>query len=209
VTAPDFASAWYVAHEIANGEYVFPGLTPRKGDRVVDVGANVGLYSLWAARKGATVTAYEPGPDAFTHLDRNVLGKSITAIHAAVVGAEPDGGTIRLYLDGERSTRNTITARNIGNGAELANFVVTPALSLATVLRGGCDLLKIDCEGAEFDIIANTAPDVLATARRVVLEFHSQFGSGDTLLAQLRAAGFSAQIISRDEEFGVIGAAQP
>lgn len=209
VTAPDFASAWHVAHQIADGEYMFPGLTPRNGDRVVDVGANVGLYSLWAASKGATVTAYEPGPDAFAHLARNVLGKSIKAVNAAVVGAEPEGGTIRLYLDGERSTRNTITAHNVGNGAALADYVVTPALTLAAVLRGGCDLLKIDCEGAEFDIVENTASDVLATARRVVLEFHSQFGSEEALLARLRAAGFSAQIISQNGEVGVIGAAQP
>jgi hypothetical protein len=123
-----------------------------------------------------------------------------------VVGSQPDSGTIRLYIDGERSTRNTITARNIGDGAQIADNVLTPAVSLATVLEGGCDLLKIDCEGAEFEMLENTPAPVLAKAQRVVLEFHRQFGSDVTLLDHLEAAGFAARIISEHDEFGVIGA---
>lgn len=58
---------------------------------VFDVGANIGLFSLFIAREhpGATIIAFEPSPDAFTALAANVedLGLPVTCLPAAVGGA--------------------------------------------------------------------------------------------------------------------------
>ena len=57
----DAASARYLAREIFEYEcYAAQGLEVTKGDTVVDVGANIGLFSIWASDLGARVLAFEP-----------------------------------------------------------------------------------------------------------------------------------------------------
>lgn len=202
--APDATAAWGITRQIAGGEYRYEHLTPRQGWKVIDVGANIGVYSLWAERRGATVTAYEPGPETFEHLVANTKGKRIAARHAAVVGAH--AATARLFLHGERSTRNTLIGREIETGEQLDASVEVPAIPLDEVLTDGCDLLKIDVEGSEFEILANVSEENLRRAKRIVLEFHRTAGPLQTLLDRLAAAGFRAEILDDAGPFGVIGA---
>jgi FkbM family methyltransferase len=209
VSAPDHVAAWGIVQQVAGGEYAYPGLTPRRGDRVIDIGANVGIYSLWAERRGATViAAYEPGPDAFAALASNVADRRVAPIHAAVVG-KSQTGSVDLFVHGERSTRNTVVGREIGSGAPLEQRVTVPAVPIHEVLAEPCDLLKIDCEGAEFDIMASASTCSLRRIERIILEFHRTVGDPQSLIARLTAAGFAARILAGEDPeqpFGVIGA---
>jgi FkbM family methyltransferase len=211
LSAPDRVAAWGITRQIADGEYAYPGLTPGSGDRVIDIGANIGVYSLWAERHGAVVTAaYEPGPDAFKALQDNVAGRRVTPVQAAVVGDSNDR-LVDLFLHDERSTRNTLLGREIGSGSELTRKISVSAVPISDVLTEPCDLLKLDCEGAEFDIITAASDEQLRRAMRIVVEFHRIVGDPGALLNRLRDAGFDAQILSGadpDEAFGVIGAAR-
>jgi FkbM family methyltransferase len=208
--APDAVAAWAISRQIADGEYAHPGLMPERGERVVDIGANIGVYSLWAARRGARVTAYEPAPSTFLDLVANVSRAShITPVQAAVVGATPPGQSVTLFLHDERSTRNTLLGREIGTGDTLGRSVEVPAVGIADVLAEECDLLKVDCEGGEFDIFKAADDFSLRRARRIVLEFHRVAGDIQELVDRLASAGFRTAILQGadlDDPFGVIGA---
>jgi FkbM family methyltransferase len=210
LSAPDPVAAWGISRQIADGEYAYSGLMPERGDRVVDIGANIGVYSLWAARRGAEVAAYEPAPDTFPHLLSNVSQAArITPIQAAVVGVSPPSGSVSLFLHEERSTRNTVLGQEVGTGEPLGRHVDVPAVGISEVLGKSCDLLKVDCEGAEFDIFAAAEDVMLRRARRIVLEFHRVAGHPDELLGRLVSAGFTASLlegVDSAEPFGVIGA---
>jgi FkbM family methyltransferase len=210
LSAPDPVAAWGISRQIADGEYAHPGLMPEPGERVVDVGANIGVYSLWAARRGAQVVAYEPAPETFPHLLSNVSRVSnITVVQAAVVGFAPPNGSVTLFLHDERSTRNTLLGQEVGTGEPLGRRVDVPAVGIADALAEGCDLLKVDCEGGEFDIF-NVADDAsLRHVRRIVLEFHRVAGDPQELLDRLASAGFRSAILQGADPadpFGVIGA---
>jgi len=190
--------------QIAMGEYRWPGLTPESGWRVVDVGANIGVFSLWAERLGAHVTAYEPEPRTFGALVRNVAGRQIWPRRAALVGeAVP---TTRLYLSDVRSTRHTLLAKEIESGTSLRDFVDVPAVTLADVVECGCDLLKLDCEGAEFEALLRADDKTLRRARRLFVEFHRIGGSPELLVDRLEAAGMSVDVLAANEAVGVLGA---
>lgn len=209
LSAPDPVAAWGISGQISDGEYSFPGLVPRKGEHIVDIGANIGVFALWAARKGASVTCYEPGPDAFACLVRNTAGRPINVMHAAVVGRSTPESMVRLYLHEERSTRNTLLGIEIGSGQELMSHVDVPAVSIDKVLADGCDLLKVDCEGSEFDIFDGTDGTILRQTRRIIVEFHRTAGDPQLLLQRFSDSGFHAQILkgtSPSDVFGVIGA---
>jgi FkbM family methyltransferase len=140
---------------------------------------------------------------------RNAAERPINAVHAAVVGRSNPEDRVRLYLHAERSTRNTLLGHEIGSGQELTNHVDVPAISIEEVLTDACDLLKVDCEGAEFDIFGNIDSDVLRQARRIVMEFHRTAGDPELLLQRFSDSGFRAQILEGadpSDAFGVIGA---
>jgi FkbM family methyltransferase len=209
LSGPDPVSAWGISRQIAGGEYDYPGLVPQARDRVIDIGANIGVYALWAARRGAKVIAYEPGPATFPHLEINVAGKEITPVHAAVVGRASAEGTVPLYLHDERSTRNTLVGQEIGTGTPLGRRTDVPAAAIDEVLAEGCDMLKVDCEGGEFEIFDGVSDAALQRVKRIVLEFHRTVGDPQALIDRLTRAGFEASIVAGEdtaEPFGVIGA---
>lgn len=204
MTAPDASTAWMVALQIAVGEYRWPSLTPEPGWRVVDVGANIGVFSLWAERLGADVTAYEPEPRTFASLVTNVAGRRISPRQAALVGkAVP---TVRLYLSEVDSTRNTVAGKEIESGERLGDFVDVPTVTLEDVVGSGCDLLKLDCEGAEFESVLHADDDTLRRAQRIILEFHRIAGSPEVIVDRLEAAGLKVNVLWESESVGLIGA---
>lgn len=209
LAAPDLTSAWAITAQIADGEYNYAGFVPRDGWKVLDIGANIGVFSLWAQKKGAVVTSYEPGISTYDCLKRNCAGRAIATHHAAVVGEPRPGGRVDLYVHDERSTRNTLVGHEIGTGRPLSEKVSVPAVPIADVMSEPVDLLKVDVEGAEFEVFEHATDEQLRRAERIVLEFHRSVGSPTVLLERLEACGFSAQILDGDSDnasFGVIGA---
>jgi FkbM family methyltransferase len=190
VSTDDLPSAWDLAFPIWSGEYDEPGFVPHRGWTVVDIGANIGFFSMLAAARGARVTAYEPHPESFRHLQRNTRKWGVDCRQAAVVG---DGSErVRLYVHPERSSRNTLTGAEIGSGEALTTAIDVPAIEFSDVLREPVDLLKVDCEGAEFGFLDQA--DVVRNAKRIIAEVHATAGDPEQLRRAVEAAGFDARL---------------
>lgn len=172
---------------IAAGEYAAPGFEIAPGDRVVDVGANVGAFAVLAASSGAFVDAYEPHPETCAHLRRNTAGLGVRCVHAAIVAKAPTHGTVMLAIDPASDTRHRVDQAGIE----------VPAVTLAEAIGGGCDLLKLDCEGSEFELVAGTPADSLLRARRVACEVHPWAGEAHALAGRLASLGFQTRIEPR------------
>jgi FkbM family methyltransferase len=164
------------------------------GATVIDIGANVGMFAFCVASlsRPRRILCYEPFPDSFGLLRRNIernAGVPITAFPVAVAGRS---GTRALYVDASAACNGFFA------GAGLP-AVSVDCVTLAQVFEGEgvarCDLLKLDCEGAEFEILLNTPPAVLSCIDRVALEYHEQLTgrSSDELIDRLRAAGFTVR----------------
>jgi len=190
------------------GEYDFDGYVPARGWRVVDIGANVGVFAMLAANRGARVVAYEPNPDTFGRLLANTAKWRVECHHAAVVGKSE--GTLPLFLHPLRDTRNTLLGArggvlNTRASAQSAappppiygETVDVPTVSIDDVLDEPCDLLKIACEGGEFEIFSTVTPR-LRNAKRIVLELHTEMetdhGNASRLVAAVRDAGFEVEV---------------
>jgi FkbM family methyltransferase len=142
---------------------------------VVDVGAAMGDFTVHAARlcPGGTVHAFEPLPESFARLEEHVRVNGVTNVRASAVAIAGQEGTLALYtvtgLSGQHRTAGD------GTSAE-APLITVRAMTLGQAFeRHGiarCDLLKIDCEGAEFEILLGLAPEVFSRIARIVLEYH-------------------------------------
>lgn len=134
---------------------------------VVDVGANVGAFTIWARQRWNVEMAYcyEPTPETFAMLDANLdaHGGACDAIQAAV---DAKAGRIRMYRGKTNPGENSLYRRE-EQSADSFDVETVAASSLPK-----CDLLKIDAEGAEDVILAGYKH--LPIVSLVLLEWHGE-----------------------------------
>lgn len=126
-------------------------------NRVVDIGANIGLHSIVLSRCGYEVTAFEPDPEHYkllsTHLELNGC-TNVEAVQAAVSSKEGTTGFIRVLGN---TTGSHIAGAKSDPYGELEEIEVrTVGASDATK---DADLLKIDAEGHEVEILKSIPID--------------------------------------------------
>lgn len=181
-------------HVIGEREYHPPGYEVGPDDVVIDVGANIGAFSVLAARKATNgrVIAFEPEPDNFALLCENLSRngcENVTPVRAAVTDR---AGIVTLNLNADSGAGHSLHRDPSGRG------VSVPAMTLADVFDAYavelCDFLKLDCEGAEYDILYTLPRNLFGRVRRVALEYHAdpavKRDRGDELVAFLRGVGF-------------------
>lgn len=147
----------------------------KPGDLVMDIGANVGIYSAWCASRGASVVAYECDPKVLGHLYKTADEAMFTVMPMAV-RSKPE--LLRYY-----SHVGRIGDVAFYNGAvegmvpwakaeeDDAVEVVATAFSMALGAQGW-DMVKIDIEGGEADLLLNTPESYLRQIKRAYVELH-------------------------------------
>jgi FkbM family methyltransferase len=156
--------------DVLEGEYEtgYEGV----GLDILDVGANVGSFALWATARwpGSRVTSYEPHPGTFAFLQRNTAGRTdITPVNAALFpgGITRATFTSRFAGDGE-STLAAYAGDTFVAGAQTETYQV--AVVDPTSLPSP-DIVKIDIEGGEGDVL--DAIDLSRTSL-VLLEYQNR-----------------------------------
>lgn len=143
----------------------------KPGDLFVDIGANIGIYSLLAAERGAHVIAVEPDARSIERLRENVaLNGYDVEIHRAAVSDAP--GTVRMTTDLDMG--NHLVLEQDGG----ARTEEVPALTLDELLGDRIAAgVKIDVEGAESLVLAG-ARRALASKRIRLMQIEWNFCSG-------------------------------
>ncbi|RIV22588.1 FkbM family methyltransferase [Fibrisoma montanum] len=168
---------------------------------VIDVGANAGFFDIQLLSKigQATIYAYEPMPanvQTFQQtLQQNApLQQSVRLFQMAVTGKPLD--QLDLYAEAAEKSQVVASAFAGFNGNNTQRITV-PCVTLADIIRNNglesVDLLKLDCEGSEYDIIYNTDPDLVRCIQKMVVEVHNldkDRNNIDTFNAYLRSLGF-------------------
>lgn len=138
---------------------------------IIDIGAHIGLFCLYvrALNPNARIHAYEPGTENFQTLKKNLLRnhfeKNIIAKNLAVAA---NGGPRSLYISLDSHNHSLI------NYQKTAVIEKISAISLPKILEktGPVDLVKMDCEGAEFEILPSLSKDDFSKIKSLYLEYH-------------------------------------
>lgn len=139
---------------------------------IVDCGANIGLFSLYAFDVNNTVYAIEPTPTHFEKLEH--LTKSFSNIKKFQQALGPENGPVTFYMCPNNSTMNSIAN-------EYGNKITVDGIRLDTFLEKNgidhVDFLKMDIEGSEMlaltkEIITN----VKSKVKQWFIEVHVVFG---------------------------------
>ncbi len=189
----------HIFHRIfARDEYRLDGAAPGAWDTVIDVGAHIGLFAVRAAPLARRVLSYEPVRGNFEVLRRNLdhpRFAHVRAVEKAVAGRR---GGVEIFPSDNPSAHSMHPAE-APRGAPLRVEAVTLEDVFAEHAVGTCDLLKLDCEGAEYEILEAVPDGLWPRVRRIRMEFHPVAGGGgwtpERLRSFLEARGYACDLL--------------
>jgi FkbM family methyltransferase len=166
--------AWIVKETNLDRDYEAHGVPLQDGWAIVDIGAGLGDFTVFAARRAphGRLFAYEPAPDSVVLLERNLQLNAIRNVEVHPVAVASQAGALTLDVSGGVA----VQYRTVGANGAAAGRITVRSVALADVLAGlpggACDFLKMDCEGAEYDLLLGLDDAALGRIRRVCLEYH-------------------------------------
>lgn len=191
----------------------------KKGDVMVDIGANIGYFSLLAASLGAKVYAFEPERKNFDYLLKNIeLNKyNIFAFPKAVSNKN---GAAKLYLCSYDSGHHTIHQnkgiteyRKTSLLRKCLNLISRQEIQITTIrlddfVKEKVDIIKMDCEGSEalafegMDRILRENQDIKLIVEFFPLLLESMGSSPEDFINKILWYGFKIEIIPFDYNAG-------
>lgn len=194
-------------------------LSLKEGDRFIDVGANIGYFSLLASSlvgRSGRVHAIEASPTIFEQLKHNVNRNHCTNVQAYNMAASDTEGLLPIFLAGKGNLGGTTTLAAVAcrDGHTYETQVV--AKPLASIIGEdellGARLIKIDVEGAEAAVIKGIErllPRCSQQTEWVIEVTPERIGHAETqtLLSTFVAAGY--RLYHLENDYGYAGYTSP
>lgn len=167
----------FVFGELRSDYYGLEKIQLSENDIVLDIGANVGMFSIYAKKKfGCRVIAFEPVLSNFEQFQKNIIlnGLSLSDIelHNTAI-TDVEGGEIKIGTPKD----------NTGGSSAFYHTHDMPICKTETIdkyITEGCVYLKIDCEGGEYAIIP-TILDKLNQFKYIGIEYHKFSAAQDPI----------------------------
>lgn len=161
------------------------GKLPAKGKTVLDVGANIGDSPIYFALRGASkVIALEPFAKNYLTAKRNIelnnLSDRIILLHA---GCASEGGSINIDPGHESNTISRLSSSS-EHGTSINLMNLKDIVDRYNIEKGS--ILKMDCEGCEYDVILSASEQTLQTFSHIQIEYHYGYKNLKEKLKQSR-----------------------
>jgi len=179
------------------------------GNFVIDVGGYIGETALFFAQRGARrVFCVEPAPDNLRLLEQNISQSSfkdkIVIIRAAILDKD---GIVEFYIDNQIHHSYHVADYHefMKNYTREPSKYNVQAMSFQSLLEytglEEVDVVKLDCEGSEYDILLGTPDSVLKRVRKYIIEYHN---GPDVLVKRLDDLGYKVREKFRGGAIGLL-----
>ena len=198
------ATVWLVE------DYKISGFEVKEDDVIIDIGAHIGLFSLFASQycKNGKILCYEPVKENFEILIENLELNKINNIAPFNFAVSKNDEKTKMYLNSDDS------AHSIFSSGE--NFVEVESTTIKTIFDENnldhCNLLKLDCEGAEYEIIESIPNEYFLKIDKIIIEYHLATKKSklyENLLKKLNELSFKIKVEKISEDMGMIYAINP
>jgi len=177
-TTLDGLKFWYFAAESPPQdprEFIVKGLefhhriSGLSGWEAIDVGANIGSYTLRLARRFQSVTAFEPSPAHNKVLRLNIALNHLRNVHVREVALSDVNGISPLYI---RAGATSLEASHYGLGYDSVSFVRTAKLDEYQTKFTKLDFVKVDAENLEYAILKGAIGMISKFRPVIAVEVH-------------------------------------
>jgi len=155
---------------------------------IVDIGANIGVFALFAAFSGAkAVYAFEPSSASYKVLLKNIRVNGIDSIIRAKRVAVVGQARAPVKFPRRSDVMNTI----LPESSDSDDYDLVPAITFSEIVSSldSVDLVKSDCEGGEYDIFLHCNESDMQKVGEIRMEYHR--GPRDELITRLTGIGYA------------------
>lgn len=155
-------------------DYSPDGFAIRPTDTVVDIGAQIGSFTVMAGTiaKAGRVISFEPTSLNFPFLKKNVELNRLSNVHVYKKAVASQNGTAEMTLSDTNSGGHSLLTEFTPSGQkETVETISLPSIFSQEKVRV-INFLKLDCEGAEYDILYNCPDDTLNHIEKMAMEYH-------------------------------------
>ena len=179
---------------------------------IIDVGAHVGMFSLYSAalNRNVPIYSYEPDPENFKLLKEHLTENRVTNVYPKNLAISATSGQRVLFLKPDSHNHSLISDENDEKEQKIYTSSLDGILKKIKEINDldSCDLLKMDAEGVEFEIFENAEKNLIRRFNNIYMEYHELMENlrGENIRKILEKSGFKATIMpSRyDCRFGFI-----
>jgi FkbM family methyltransferase len=188
---------WILKETLLDRQYEKVSVTLRDGWTILDIGAALGDYAVWAAKQTphGRVIAVEPYPPSISLLRSNIEKNRIFNVEVFSGAIAATSGTTILQVEQGSIVQNS-TAKNQRSDqtVEVKTASLDDLFSQFGIEK--CDYLKMDCEGGEYEILFSASPQLLARIDRICMEVHdgmTRYNRSD-LIMFLEKSGYQTRL---------------
>lgn len=151
-------------------EYAKKNFDIKSCDTVIDVGAHIGLFTLYASQscKIGNIYSYEPVKENFEILKENMNINNLKNVKIFNLAVSNSNSTITLFMNNDESGHSMFS--------ESSENIIVKSTSLMKIFDDNkikeCNFLKLDCEGAEYEIIEKLPSTYFEMIEKIIIEYH-------------------------------------
>lgn len=200
--------------------YCPKGFELNENDTVVDIGGHIGMFSVFAAKqcKKGKIYTFEPCNENFKLLKENIMLNNCENIIAFKKAVSSENTEKDLFLYEDDYEAHSFFKKN-----DEAEKITVKTISLTNFLKENninkIDFLKIDCEGAEYEILYSCNPEIFKKIKVISMEYHNvnkilekqglepiynENFNGQNLASFLQKNGFEVTIKITDPKGGML-----
>ena len=191
-------------------EYEAPGFEIKENDTIIDVGGHIGLFMLFCEQfchKGK-IYCFEPASDNYKIFLDNTKLNNFKNVFPFNIAVSKQDGKIPLYLNDDTSG-HSIFLKN-SNSIQVDSITLQKIFDLNNIKK--CNLLKLDCEGSEYEIIDSLPESYFSMIDKMIIEYHfaEKYPKLLTnLIKKLERTSFSVDVKKLSGDMGLIFAIKP
>ncbi len=177
--------------------YIDEDFNIKKNDIIIDIGANIGAFSILAAKSASNgkVFAYEPNKENYDMLKKNKVLNNLHNLFLFDLAVSGNNGYIDFFTSKLNDGGHSIYSTDSKKAAKVKSTTLSDIFKANNLKK--INYLKIDAEGAEYDILLNTPAEIIRKVDKIVLEYHDYFNHDHDykdLKEYLEGNGFKVEI---------------
>ncbi|MDE1770868.1 MAG: FkbM family methyltransferase, partial [Thaumarchaeota archaeon] len=151
-------------------EYEKPGFEIHSNDTIIDIGSHIGLFTLFASQfcRDGRIFCFEPVKENYDMLLFNLQLNNIINVKPFNSAVSEKKGEVKIHLNDDESGHSMFISGT--------KFIQIQSTSLKDIIDSNnlekCDCVKMDCEGAEYDIIDSLPEDYFNKIKKMCIEYH-------------------------------------
>lgn len=186
-------------------EYSGSNFRINANDIIIDIGAHIGLFTLYASQycKNGTIFCFEPVDENYDILVDNITQNNLKNVKPFKSAVSKSESTITIYRNKDEAGHSMFSFTS--------HALKVDSISLKKIIDENsvnqCNLIKIDCEGAEYEIIESLPLEYFKKISKLIIEYHfadSKPKLVNDLKTKLMTASFKISTVSHSSDIGLI-----